>query len=251
MLTTIIKTRNCENRLYECLESVKKSNEIIVVDEHSTDDTIKIANEYKAKVVYSNKNELSFILNQTAKEAENDWILFIYDNETITKELFLSILSYIEKPKRNKNALTLPQKLIYLNKEIKSQRNKKVLRVFRKDSCEFKDDNSGQIVLKNGKLHKFNKGFNPKKGFILNHKKAMLEEISEVLEKNWLKVKNSENKGCSIFFKPLFKFLYLYIWNLGILDGRGGYIYSLQQAIDYFNYECSVLERKERAENDL
>ena len=52
MLTTIIKTKNSEDIIAQTLESVKDLGNIIVLDEHSNDDTILIAKEYKAQIIY-------------------------------------------------------------------------------------------------------------------------------------------------------------------------------------------------------
>ena len=56
-ITAIIKTQNCENTICDTLESIKELDEIIILDEHSTDDTIEIAKEYKAKIIFTDKNE--------------------------------------------------------------------------------------------------------------------------------------------------------------------------------------------------
>ena len=56
-LSAIIKTKNNENKICETLESIKDFDEIIVIDEHSSDDTIEIAKEYKANKAAEEKAE--------------------------------------------------------------------------------------------------------------------------------------------------------------------------------------------------
>ena len=45
-VSAILKTKNNEDKLCETLESIKDFDEIIILDEHSTDDTVEIAKEY-------------------------------------------------------------------------------------------------------------------------------------------------------------------------------------------------------------
>ena len=56
MLRPIIKTKNCEDNICNTLESIKEFDEIIILDEHSTDDTVEIAKEYKTKTIFTDKN---------------------------------------------------------------------------------------------------------------------------------------------------------------------------------------------------
>ena len=58
-ISAIIKTDNCEDTICDTLESIKNFDEIIVVDLHSCDDTIQIAKEYKAKIIFADKNNIS------------------------------------------------------------------------------------------------------------------------------------------------------------------------------------------------
>ncbi|MBR1617771.1 glycosyltransferase [bacterium] len=244
MLTTIIKTHNCENTLYDVLESVKKSDEIIIVDAHSSDDTVKIAKEYKANVVYAYVSELSQILNQTLDEVQNDWILFLNDNEMVSNELLDNIFRYIQKPKRNKNAMSLPIKKYYLEKEITSARIKSSIRVFNKQFCSFKQDNTGEIELNKSKIHKFNRGFSPNKGFIISTRKKTFPYFQEMIEKNLIEFREYEN-DLSIFSKPFSKFLYWYLWRGAIFDGKRGFIYSFGEAVSSFMIGCAEYERIE------
>ena len=144
-ITAIIKTHNCEDYLCNTLEAIKDFDEIIIVDEHSNDDTIEIAKEYKAKIIYANKNEISLGLNQAIDEAKGSWIFLLEDKEIIPQKLITKIYNYIENPKKNKFALSFNQKYFYLNKEIKAARKKNILRLFKKDYCELKNNFSIEL----------------------------------------------------------------------------------------------------------
>ena len=73
-ISAIINTKNNENRLCETLESIKDFDEIILIDEHSSDDTVEIAKEY----VLISKTWLTY--NKQWKQwrerkSHKDWIL--------------------------------------------------------------------------------------------------------------------------------------------------------------------------------
>ena len=184
-ITAIIKTHNCEDYLCNTLEAIKDFDEIIIVDEHSNDDTIEIAKEYKAKIIYANKNEISLGLNQAIDEAKGSWIFLLEDKEIIPQKLITKIYNYIENPKKNKFALSFNQKYFYLNKEIKAARKKNILRLFKKDYCELKNNFSIELKLKKGKVQKIKDGFKKQSACILNFSKNNISQsFINIIENN-------------------------------------------------------------------
>jgi len=88
-LSVVLATRNEEVNIADCLESVKSiSDEIVVVDESSTDKTVEIAKKFGAKV-YKVKHEPIFhVTKQKAINfATGDWILQLDADERVTPEL--------------------------------------------------------------------------------------------------------------------------------------------------------------------
>lgn len=88
-LSVVLATRNEEANLRRCLESVKEiANEIIVVDEYSTDKTREIAADLGAKVYQEPHHDIFHITKQVALEkAKGRWILQLDADEVVTKEL--------------------------------------------------------------------------------------------------------------------------------------------------------------------
>lgn len=95
-LSVVIATRNEEENISRCLESVKKmladlpaqAGEIIVVDEYSTDRTCEIAKKYGAKVYFEPHHNIFHITKQKALDyAAGDWILQLDADERVTVEL--------------------------------------------------------------------------------------------------------------------------------------------------------------------
>ena len=87
-LSVVIITKNEENKISRCLESVKWADEIIVVDDLSADHTIEICQKYGAKVI-SHKSEGNFDRQRNIgiDNASGEWILQLDADEIVTGEL--------------------------------------------------------------------------------------------------------------------------------------------------------------------
>ncbi len=251
-ITAIIKTANSEAYLCNTLESIKELDEVFIIDENSTDDTVDIAKEYKTKIIYSIKGELLNALNQALQEAKGEWIFVIEDREIIPQKLIYEIKKYISSPKKNKNALTIPLKTFYFGNEIKSSSKKKLLRVFKKGVCEFTSNHSAtELKLKQGKIHNINPAFKLKNGYILSYlENDIAKNLNNILEKNKIKLKTTTKTNFSIFCKPIFAFLNNYFIKGGIFDGRWGYILSVQKFIEEFSMQLMIKNKNFKGEND-
>ncbi len=88
-LSVVLATRNEEENIARCLESVKDlADEIIIFDEYSTDKTKEIAEKYRAKVFLEPHHDIFHITKQKAIDAaKGDWILQMDADEVITPEL--------------------------------------------------------------------------------------------------------------------------------------------------------------------
>lgn len=96
-LSVVLATRNEEVNIARCLESVKSiANEIIVMDENSTDKTRNIATSFGAKVFTEPHHDIFHITKQKALErATGDWILQLDADEEVTPELAKEIIETI------------------------------------------------------------------------------------------------------------------------------------------------------------
>ena len=88
-LSVVLATFNEEKNIGECLKSCKDiADEIIVVDEYSTDKTREVAEGYGAKVFLEPHHPIFHITKQKAIEkATGDWILQLDADERVTPEL--------------------------------------------------------------------------------------------------------------------------------------------------------------------
>lgn len=88
-LSVVLATRNEEKNIGECLESIKDiADEIIVVDEGSSDATPEIARSFGAKLISVKHSAIFHVSKQKALDAASgDWILQLDADERVTPAL--------------------------------------------------------------------------------------------------------------------------------------------------------------------
>lgn len=87
-LSIIVLTHNDEGNLVDCLESLAFGNELIIVDDNSTDRTVQLAKNYTKNVFVRSMNgnfsdQRNFALNQ----ARFEWVLFIDSDEIVSEKM--------------------------------------------------------------------------------------------------------------------------------------------------------------------
>lgn len=87
MLSVVIICKNEESRIKACLESVKWADEIVVVDNGSSDDTFKIAKNYTDKIYQIKAEDFSQLRNYAMEKATGDWVLFVDTDERVLDNL--------------------------------------------------------------------------------------------------------------------------------------------------------------------
>jgi len=95
-LSVVIATKNEEKNIKDCLESVKWADEIIIVDEFSSDNTVEICKEYTDKIFQIAPETRASQKNFGIKKATGDWVLSLDSDERISPELEKEIKATIE-----------------------------------------------------------------------------------------------------------------------------------------------------------
>jgi glycosyltransferase involved in cell wall biosynthesis len=127
-LSVALATFNEEENIGECLESVKRmADEIVVVDGTSTDKTVEIAKSFGAKVEVTENHPIFHINKQRAIElCAGEWILQMDADERVSPELAKEIQNVTEMDKEEieKYQQNLPDKRLFLrHQELLEQRD--------------------------------------------------------------------------------------------------------------------------------
>jgi glycosyltransferase involved in cell wall biosynthesis len=95
-VSVVVLTRNEEENIAECLSSVKWADEIIVVDDDSSDRTTEIAKRYTDKVLVKKMDVEGRHRNWAYAQARNEWVLSLDADEMVSPELRREIAQAIE-----------------------------------------------------------------------------------------------------------------------------------------------------------
>jgi glycosyltransferase involved in cell wall biosynthesis len=255
-LTLIILTFNEEKNIRNTLNNVNNwANEIIILDSYSTDNTIKICEEYPLKI-YFNKflnysSQRNFAINQLT--IKNDWIFFLDADEILTEDLKNEITNELSNPKYD--GYYIKRRFYFMNKWIKwgGYYPTFILRLFKKDKGVFQREVNEHLIL-SGQAGYLKYDFCDinKKSFhewFLKHldyaekeaKDSYLQNKlspnisfwgSQADRKSWIRYK-IWNK-LPILLRPFIYFVYRYFFRLGILDGIRGFIFHFMHGLVYF-----------------
>jgi len=158
-LSVVISAFNEEERIKDCLESVKDlATEIVFVDNLSLDKTREIARKYTDKIL-TRKNNLMLNVNKNYgfSKATGDWILSLDADERITPELASEIKSEILKSQKSEtNGYWIPRKNIIFGKWIQHSIwwPDYQLRLFRKGKGRFPEKHVHEYLRVEGKTEK-------------------------------------------------------------------------------------------------
>ncbi len=133
-ISAIILARNEGVRIETCLKALEWTDEQIVVDNGSTDETAKIAKKFGAQVIHSSEKNFSESRNIGLREAKGDWILYVDADEIVTPELAKEIKETVSSQKSEVNAYKIRRKNYYLGQPWPYQ--EKILRLFRKSELK-------------------------------------------------------------------------------------------------------------------
>ena len=236
MLTVVIIAKNEAKKISKCLGALTFADEILLLDNGSTDETTKIALEFNANIVdiYSETN-FSKMREVGLKNSKNEWVLFIDADEIVSTDLSKEITDIISSS--NFNSYRICRQDHFMGKVLKFG---EVSDVFNNGAVRLVKKGSGEW---NGLIHEV---FIPyeKPGKIkaaLDHypHQTLKEFVKEINLYSNYRAKELHNKGkrtnwLQIIFIPIFKFFYTYFYKQGFRDGAQGFIYSFIMSFHSF-----------------
>src|SRR6266550_4183876 len=98
-LSAVILTKNAEDLIADCIDSVSFCDEIIIIDDYSTDRTAELAKHLGASVYPYSSESFAKKRNLGLKKAKGKWILYLDVDERVTPELANAIQKGLERKK--------------------------------------------------------------------------------------------------------------------------------------------------------
>ncbi len=243
-LSVVISAFNEEKKIEQCLKSVSFADEIVVVNNSSTDKTEEIAKKY-TKNVYTQPNDIQKIdlqKNFGFSKASGDWILSLDADERITKELAGEIKNVI-KSNANYDGYWIPRKNYIFGKWIEHTGwyPDNQLRLFKKGSGKFESEHVHEHIKINGEL-----------GFLKNHIiHENYDNVAQFIQKTFVYVPNEAKNILDNGYKfsyidaikfPLREFLNRFFAKEGYKDGFYGLMLSLLMAFYHFLVFANIWE---------
>jgi len=266
-LTAIVLTKNESKNIVACLDSIKGfAKRVVVVDSGSTDDTVNIAKENGANVYYhpfeTYARQFNWGLDNT--NITTKWVLRIDADERFTPDL-REELSLMMKTHQNDdiNGFTLKDRFYFMGRCLKcSGGRKRKLMVFKYGIGRIEDRkmdehtiiSSGKsIEIKENYLHYDYKNidhFVSKLNWYATREmqdyfifKKKINKRGNLSDKKIQKKRNMKFNiyyKMPILFRALMLFFYNYIFRMGFLDGKEGFIYHFM----YFGYYKFLVDAK-------
>ena len=229
-ISATIITLNEEDKIRQCLESLRKvADEIVVVDSLSTDSTKAICEEFGVRFIEQKWLGYSEQKNLANRLATHDWILSIDADEALSEDLKKSILEI----KAISGQLSAVSNVVYSFNRLNNYCGKWIYH------SGFYPDKKIRIWNRNigkweGLIHeviKFEKKVKEHhlKGDLLHYSYSKPEDFerqlfkfAEMRAQHYFE-KGKKNAGLLSIVSPIYYFIQHYIIRLGFLDGREGF----------------------------
>ncbi len=266
-LSVVVITKNEAANIRRCLESVAWCDDILVVDDHSEDQTVNVAQDLGARVVSHRFENFACQRNWALASGHlrHPWVLMLDADEALTPGVRDEIVSALAAADASMAGFLLCRKTMFMDRWLRHSDGFPVwiMRLVHRDRARFAESGHGDVPAPPvdgllGEIHEpflhypFSRGL---AHWIARHnaystREAELEARS-TLQWSWREILWSRapkrrmalrNLARELPFRPFLRFFYQYFWKRGFLDGRAGVDFSLLMAV----YEgMIVLKRRE------
>jgi glycosyltransferase involved in cell wall biosynthesis len=265
-LTILIPIRNEEANLPRCLESVNWADEIVVVDSHSTDDSVAIARRFGAEVVQFQFNGVWPKKKNWALENlpfRHEWVLILDADEVMPPDSAAEIRQVVASDGHGCTGYWINRRFMFMARWLRHAYYPNWnLRLFKhrlgryerlvQGATQSGDNEVHEHVIVQGATGRLrcemdHYAFASIDVFVEKHNRysnweARLE-LEEGLDRtrastpqsNHVRLRRMLKRGVRrLPFRPLLRFVYVYVFQAGFLDGREGYIFARLHAIYEF-----------------
>lgn len=241
-LSVVIIAKNEEKNIGDCIKSVNFADEIVVIDDFSSDKTVEIAKKNGARVYRRKLDNFANQRNFGIEKAHNDWILFIDADERVTPDLAEEIKRAVDGEKR---AYKIPRRNEIFRKFFQHTDwyPDEQLRLFKKDNGRYVRSVHEQVEVK---------------GEVGVLKKDLLhynyDSINQFLRKNFFHYADLETRILidsgyefnwrDLISKPVSEFLRRFFLTKGYKEGVHGLVASLLISFTVFVVYAKVWEKE-------
>lgn len=216
-LSVILITKNEEADLPACLESVSFADEIIIVDNGSTDQTAEIARIYSAKFFTEDWHGFGPQKNLSLSKASCDWVFSIDADEIVPSKLAEEIQKTITNAVYD--GYEISRVTTFCGKKVRfgDWGRDKVLRLFKRGCGEFTNDQLHERVVVKGVTGTL------KHAMIHNSVSSIEDAKEKMVEYARISAKGRKGSLLKALLRGGWTFFRSYVLLLGWLDGWTGF----------------------------
>lgn len=235
MISAIVLTKNEEENIAKCLESISWCDEIIVIDDNSTDQTAEIARKKGAKVIeHPMQGNFASQRNFGLSKAKGDWVLFVDADERVSAPLWYEIMAQTNESNNDTHGYYISRQDTMWGKMLRHGETGtiKLIRLARKNAGKWE-----------GKVHEVWK-IQGKIATLKNHLdhyphesvEAFLNEINFYTDLRAAELYEKKVKAYwwSPILYPKAKFVLNYFMRRGFLDGLPGFVFAMLMSFHSF-----------------
>jgi glycosyltransferase involved in cell wall biosynthesis len=247
-LSAIIIAKNEARNIAACLDTLAFCDERVVVDGDSQDGTADIARAKGARVATAAWRGFGAQKNFALSLASGDWVLSIDADERVTPALAHAIADAIADAggRQAVDGYDMPRRSSFLGREMRHSgwSPDYVLRLFRRGRGRFTDDLVHERVVCDGKVGRLAEP-------LLHYPVIALEDAVGRMDRystagaEMLLGAGRQVSFASGITHGLWSFLRSYVWRLGFLDGREGFLLAIANAEGtYYRYMKAWLKAR-------
>src|SRR5881227_1782909 len=233
-ITATIIALNEERNIARAIESLRCSDEILVIDSGSVDRTVELAQNWGARVVETDWRGYAGQKNWAAEQASHDWILSLDADEAVSEALEAEIWG-LKKSGPRYDAYTMPRLARYLGRWIlhSGWYPDRKIRLYDRRKAKWVGDFVHESVQVKGHVGRL-------EGNILHFTCDSLSEHLKSLDRyttlaaQELAAHKVPVPLWSLIFDPPWNFVRAYVLQRGFMDGLEGLIISYMAAFYTF-----------------
>lgn len=243
--TGLILTYNGEKYLKQCIQSLSFCKEILVIDSNSQDKTVEIAQKNGARVIINSWKGPTKQFEFAFKHIHTDWVISLDQDEILSPELQEEIKHNLHHNDKKYAGFFCPRKSFYFDRFIKhcGWYPDYLLRVFYLPKTSLYTSGPHYGFRVSGDTLKL-------KGHIIHypyenlfHHMEKINYYTQEAAKDMAE-KNISSGVIKALGHGLARFMKIYFLKLGFLDGKAGFILSLNAFFYGFHKYIRVLEFK-------
>jgi len=229
-LRVLVTTYNEERNLERCLASASFADEIWVVDSFSTDRTPELARAAGARFVQRAYDSPSDQKNWALDQMPAGWVLILDADESVTAPLQAEIRATLAAPRHS--AFWIPRRSWFLGKMIRHAGWDKdgVVRLLRQDAGRYECALVHERMVCRGSVGRLRNYLEHQSYHSLAD---YLERMQRYAASGGLQLhRRGVRAGADrVLARPPARFLRMYFWQKGFLDGRHGFLLCVLTAL--------------------